>query len=347
MESTSETLLSVENLKTYFFTENGVVKAVDGVDFYIKKGEVLGLVGESGCGKSVTSYSILRLVDSPGRIVDGKINFQGRNLLELTPTEMTQVRGNKISMVFQQPQNSLNPVFTVGDQIMEVLQVHSRMDKKDAWKKAVELLGLVGIPDPERKARAYPHEMSGGQAQRVMIAMALALSPTLLIADEPTTALDVTIQAQILDLMRGLQKNFNTAVILITHDLGVIAEMADRVAVMYAGRIIEEASAVDLFAHPLHPYTQGLIASVPVLGQVKDQLDTIPGSVPNLINLPPGCRFASRCQARLSAGLSMCTECEPELSPAFENHKVRCWLYSKPNTSGASTPAQSEATVGR
>jgi oligopeptide/dipeptide ABC transporter ATP-binding protein len=323
MDSSAELLLKVENLKTYFFTENGVVKAVDGVDFYINRGEVLGLVGESGCGKSVTSFSILRLVDSPGRIVDGKVHFQGRNLLELKPEEMTMVRGNNISMIFQQPQNSLNPVYTVGDQIMEVLQVHSKLDKKQAWERAVELLALVGIPDAASKARAYPHEMSGGQAQRVMIAMALALNPMLLIADEPTTALDVTIQAQILDLMRGLQKHMRTAVILITHDLGVIAEMADRVAVMYAGRIIEEADATGLFARPMHPYTQGLIASVPVLGQVKDQLDTIPGNVPNLINLPPGCRFAARCPKRKS----ICDQQEPDLLRVAENHQVRCWLY--------------------
>lgn len=327
MTTNPDLLLQVENLKTYFYTEDGVVKAVDGVDFFVRRGEVLGLVGESGCGKSVTSFSIMRLVDRPGRIMDGRVLFEGRDLLGLGETEMGQVRGNRISMIFQQPQNSLNPVFTVGDQISEVLLIHSKMSKDDAKAKAVELLALVGIPDAEKKAEAYPHEMSGGQAQRVMIAMALALNPQLLIADEPTTALDVTIQAQILDLLRGLQANMNTAVILITHDLGVIAEMADRVAVMYAGRIIEEADVKDLFDRPLHPYTRGLISSVPVLGQVKDELDTIPGNVPNLIDLPPVCRFVSRCEECTERRLDICNNQEPDLLEVEKNHKVRCWLY--------------------
>jgi len=253
--------------------------------------------------------------------------FEGRNVVELSEAEMVNIRGNRISMIFQQPQSSLNPVFKVGDQVAEVLRIHQRMDKTKAWERAVELLRLVGIPDPEKKANAYPHEMSGGQAQRIMIAMGLALNPQLLIADEPTTALDVTIQAQILDLMRALRTELNTAVILITHDLGVIAEMADNVAVMYAGRIVEQADVNTLFAQPMHPYTQGLIASIPVLGKVKDRLEVIPGSVPNLINLPPGCRFASRCQARLQYGLNICSESEPDLVPVRSGHAVRCWLY--------------------
>ncbi len=265
-----EPLLEVRNLKTYFFTEDGVVKAVDGVDFTVGRGEVLGLVGESGCGKSVTSLSIMRLIGIPGKVVEGEIFFEGRNLLQLSEGEMVHMRGNRMSMIFQQPQSSLNPVFKVADQVAEVLQIHQNMGKEESWNKAVELFRLVGIPDPETKAHAFPHEMSGGQAQRVMIAMALALNPQLLIADEPTTALDVTIQAQILDLMRDLRSRMDTAVILITHDLGVIAELADRVAVMYAGRIVEQTDVRTLFEHPVHPYTQGLMDSIPVLGTVKE-----------------------------------------------------------------------------
>jgi len=324
---TKQPLLDVKNLKTYFYTEDGVVKAVDGVDFTVNTGEVLGLVGESGCGKSVTSLSIMRLIGVPGKVIDGQIFFEGRNLLELSESEMVHMRGNRMSMIFQQPQSSLNPVFNVGDQVAEVLQIHQGMSKEESWEKSVDLLRLVGIPDAEKRAKSYPHEISGGQAQRVMIAMALALNPTLLIADEPTTALDVTIQAQILDLMRDLKNRMNTSVILITHDLGVIAEMADRVAVMYAGRIVEQSDVRTLFAKPLHPYTQGLIASIPILGTVKDRLEVIPGSVPNLVNLPPGCRFASRCELRVKHQLKICTEVEPDLLPVTSNHLVRCWLY--------------------
>ncbi len=327
-EKTTHPLLDVKNLKTYFFTEDGVVKAVDGVDFSVYPGEVLGLVGESGCGKSVTSFSILRLVGNPGKIVDGEIWLEQKDLLKLPESEMVHLRGKEISMIFQQPQSSLNPVFTAGDQVAEVFQIHEKLVKEKAWEEAVELLKLVGIPDSARKAKAFPHEMSGGQAQRVMIAMALALKPHLLIADEPTTALDVTIQAQILDLIRNLREKLNTAVILITHDLGVISEMADRVAVMYAGRIVEQAEVETLFDKPLHPYTQGLIASIPVLGKVAEKLDVIPGSVPNLVNLPPGCRFAPRCRSRVQYNLSICTEIEPELEIIEPDHKVRCWLYS-------------------
>ncbi len=324
---TGETILEVRDLKTYFYTEDGVVKAVDGVDFSVRAGEVLGLVGESGCGKSVSSFSILRLVGVPGRIVAGEILFEGEDILKLSKDEMVKMRGDRISMIFQQPQSSLNPVFRVGEQVAEVLQLHKGIKKQEAWKRAVELLTLVGIPDPEKKAYAYPHELSGGQAQRVMIAMALALSPKLLIADEPTTALDVTIQAQILDLISELREKTDTAVILITHDLGIIAEMADRVAVMYAGEIVEYADVEPIFDRPLHPYTQGLIGSIPVLGNVVDRLEVIPGLVPNLIDLPPGCRFEPRCLLRQKYGLEVCARHEPRLVEVAKDHTVRCWLY--------------------
>ena len=334
----NQPLLDVQNLKTYFYTEDGIVKAVDGVDFSVYPGEVMGLVGESGCGKSVTSLSIMRLIGIPGKVVDGEIFFEGRDLLKLSEAEMVDMRGNRISMVFQQPQSSLNPVFKVGDQVAEVLQIHQNMGRAESWEKAVDLLHLVGIPDPEEKAHSYPHEMSGGQAQRVMIAMALALNPQLLLADEPTTALDVTIQAQILDLLRDLRTRMGTSVILITHDLGVIAEMADRVAVMYAGRIVEQAEIDSVFEKPLHPYTQGLIASIPVLGQIKDRLDVIPGSVPNLISLPPGCKFAPRCRARVEHELQICTEIEPDLLEVLPKHTVRCWLYQSQEEQGHTAP---------
>lgn len=327
----NQPLLQVSGLVTRFFTEDGVVKAVDGVDFHVNRGEVLGLVGKSGCGKSVTALSIMQLVGIPGRIVSGEIQFNNRNLRSLSDTQMQDIRGNQISMIFQQPQSSLNPVFNVGEQLTEVFHIHRDIDKKDAWDKAVNLLRIVGIPDPEQKAFAYPHEMSGGQAQRVMIAMALALRPELLIADEPTTALDVTIQAQILDLMRDLRTQMGTAVILITHDLGVVAEIADRVAVMYAGKIVEQATVTNLFDRPLHPYTQGLINSIPVLGEVKDRLDVIEGIVPNLIDLPPGCSFAPRCRARRDHGLQICTKIGPELKPVETGHHVQCWLYHNNN----------------
>jgi oligopeptide/dipeptide ABC transporter ATP-binding protein len=331
-------LLEVHNLKTYFYTEDGIVKAVDGVDFSVYPGEVLGLVGESGCGKSVTSLSIMRLIGIPGKVIEGSIAFEGRDLLLLSESEMVDMRGNRMSMIFQQPQSSLNPVFKVGDQVAEVFQIHQNMGKEESWERAVDLLRLVGIADPDKKAHAFPHEMSGGQAQRVMIAMALALNPQLLIADEPTTALDVTIQAQILDLMRDLRTRMGTSVILITHDLGVIAELADRVAVMYAGRIVEESNIDTIFKKPLHPYTQGLIASIPVLGKIKDRLDVIPGSVPNLVNLPPGCKFAPRCRSRVEYQLTVCTEVEPDLIPVLPKHTVRCWLYQSYEEKGHQAP---------
>ena len=324
---TTQPLLEIKNLKTYFYTEDGTVRAVDGVDIEVYPGEVLGIVGESGCGKSVTSLSVMRLIGQPGKIIEGEILFEGRDLLNLSDIEMMSVRGNRISMIFQQPQTSLNPVFRVGEQIGEVLNIHQDFGKEAAQKRTIDLLKQVGIPDPERRAEAFPHELSGGMAQRVMIAMALACVPDLLIADEPTTALDVTIQAQILDLMRNLRSQLGSAVILITHDLGVIAEMADRVAVMYAGQIVEQSAVRTLFKEPLHPYTQGLIGSTPVLGRVRDKLDVIPGSVPNLINLPVGCRFAPRCRARVNHNLTVCTEKEPDLIPVGEGHRVRCWLY--------------------
>jgi oligopeptide/dipeptide ABC transporter ATP-binding protein len=320
-------LLEVKNLKTYFFTEDGVVKAVDGVDFKVFPGEVLGLVGESGCGKSVSLLSVMRLIDKPGKIVQGEVFFDDRDLLKLTESDMTQVRGNRMSMIFQQPQTALNPVFNVGDQIAEVLDIHLDMGKESMHKRVIELLEKVGISEPERRALAFPHELSGGMAQRIMIAMALACEPELLIADEPTTALDVTIQAQILNLVRALRNEFNAAVVLITHDLGVIAEMAERVAVMYAGRVVEQADVKTLFARPLHPYTIGLLGSIPVLGKIKEHLDVIPGNVPNLIDLPPGCRFASRCHVRKENQLQACTEIEPDLIEIAAGHSVRCWLY--------------------
>jgi len=325
--SNNKPLLEVKGLKTFFYTEDGVVRAVDGVNFEVYPGEVLGLVGESGCGKSVTSLSIMRLISKPGRVDAGEILLDGENLLNLPEEEMIKVRGNRISMIFQQPQTALNPVFKVGDQLAEVLNVHQDVGKDAGWKRAVALLKMVGVPDPERRAEAYPHELSGGMAQRVMIAMALACVPELLIADEPTTALDVTIQAQILDLMRDMRREMGTSVILITHDLGVVAEMAERVAVMYAGEIVEQTDVNSLFDEPLHPYTQGLIGSIPVLGEIKEKLDVIPGSVPNLVNLPPGCRFAPRCQARVKHALTICTDVKPELEEVKSGHQVRCWLY--------------------
>ena len=334
--SNSKPLLEVKGLKTYFYTEDGVVRAVDGVNFEVYPGEVLGLVGESGCGKSVTSLSIMRLISKPGRVDAGEILLDGEDLLKLPEDEMIKVRGNRISMIFQQPQTALNPVFKVGDQLAEVLNVHQDMGREAGWNRAVALLKMVGVPDPERRAEAYPHELSGGMAQRVMIAMALACVPELLIADEPTTALDVTIQAQILDLIRDMRKEMGTSVILITHDLGVVAEMAERVAVMYAGEIVEQTDVQLLFDEPLHPYTQGLIGSIPVLGEIKDKLDVIPGSVPNLVNLPPGCRFAPRCQARFKHGLNICTEQDPDLEDIKPGHKVRCWLYQ--NAEGHTAP---------
>ena len=329
MTDNNDVLLDIRDLRTYFYTQDGVVKAVDGVSFHVKRGEVVGLVGESGCGKSVTSFSVLRLVGYPGKIVSGEILFDGRDILKLSEKEITALRGDRISMIFQQPTSCLNPVFDAGFQLGEVAEIHQHVTKrKESRARAVDLLRMVGIPDPERRVNSYPHELSGGMAQRVMIAMALACYPDLLIADEPTTALDVTIQAQILDLMRNLHQNMGTSIILITHDLGVVAEMCQRVATMYAGQIVEETDVKTLFNEPKHPYTIGLIGSIPVLGQVKDELDIIPGNVPNLIDLPAGCRFAPRCRARIEHNLGdICFQEEPQLKPVAPNHTVRCWLY--------------------
>jgi oligopeptide/dipeptide ABC transporter ATP-binding protein len=320
-------LLEIKGLRTSFYTRDGVVRAVDGIDFHVDRGEIMGLVGESGCGKSVTSLSILRLVSKPGRIDAGEIVFDGQDLLKLKEDDMRKIRGDRISMIFQQPTSSLNPVWDVGRQIEEVLRIHRGMKGKVARARALELLKMVGIPDPERRLSNFPHEMSGGMAQRVMIAMALACEPELLIADEPTTALDVTIQAQILDLMRTLRDETGTAIVLITHDLGVVAEMCDRVAVMYAGEIVEHADTVALFRRPKHPYTKGLIGSIPVVGSVQDELSVIPGNVPNLIDLPKGCRFAPRCTARIEEEVAIAMEVHPSLLPIGTGHDVRCWLY--------------------
>ncbi|MDF2735181.1 MAG: putative transporter ATP-binding protein [Chloroflexota bacterium] len=320
-------LLEVKGLRTSFFTRDGIVRAVDGIDFHVDRGEIMGLVGESGCGKSVTSLSIMRLIAKPGRIEGGEILFDGQDLLKLSDDDMRKIRGDRISMIFQQPTSSLNPVWDVGRQIEEVLRIHRGMKGKLAHSRAEELLKMVGIPDPARRLKNFPHEMSGGMAQRVMIAMALACEPELLIADEPTTALDVTIQAQILDLMRNLRDETGTAIVLITHDLGVVAEMCDRVAVMYAGEIVEHTDVTSLYRRPLHPYTQGLIGSIPVVGAVKDELAVIPGNVPNLIDLPRGCRFAPRCATKIEEDVAIANEVHPLLRPVDPGHQVRCWLY--------------------
>jgi oligopeptide/dipeptide ABC transporter ATP-binding protein len=325
-----ERLLEVRGLKTHFDTRQGVVKAVDGADFHVNRGEVLGLVGESGCGKSVTSLSIMGLVPNPGKVVAGEILFAGKNIAVMKASEVRDLRGEHISMIFQQPSSALNPVYRAGAQIKEVFELHRDWSSEVEEQKVIEMLAKVGIPDPQRRAASYPHELSGGMAQRIMIAMALACEPELLIADEPTTALDVTIQAQILDLIRDLQQKSKTAVILITHDLGIVAEMADRVAVMYAGEIVEEADVRTMFRNPLHPYTKGLIGSIPVLGAMRDRLDVIPGVVPSMIDLPAGCRFAPRCGPRVEHGLQICTQQEPDLREVEDGHKARCWLYFGP-----------------
>jgi len=326
-----ERLLDVHDLHTSFRTSDGVVRAVDGVDFHVDRGEILGLVGESGCGKSVTSLSLMGLVAKPGKVDGGQVIFDGQDLLTLSPNELRAMRGDRISMIFQQPTSSLNPVYNVGRQIGEVLELHRKMKRGPARERAGEMLRMVGIPDPVSRLAAFPHSLSGGMAQRVMIAMALALEPELLIADEPTTALDVTIQAQILDLMRDLQRETGTAIILITHDLGVVAEMCDRVAVMYAGEIVEQTDVSTLFDRPRHPYTRGLIGSIPVVGAVREELSVIPGNVPNLIDLPKGCRFAPRCASRVAEDNAMALDVHPGLHPLEPGHDVRCWLYHDAN----------------
>ena len=321
----SETLLKVENLKTYFHTDGGVAQAVDGISFVLRKGETLGLVGESGCGKSVTSLSVMRLIpDPPGKIVEGQIFFKGRDILRLSEAKMRSVRGNDIAMIFQEPMTSLNPVFTCGFQIDEAVIRHQGLNRDAARVKTVDMLKRVGIPDPEGRANEYPHQLSGGMRQRVMIAMALSCNPDLLIADEPTTALDVTIQAQILELLEALQREFGMAVLMITHDLGVIAGVADRVAVMYAGKIVEASDVEHIFADPRHPYTQGLLESIPKLTERKDRLSVIPGTVPDATQFPSGCRFSPRC-ARAEA---VCHESEPPLLQidVDSEHTVACWF---------------------
>ncbi len=321
--TTNQPLLEVKGLKTYFFTEDGVVQAINGVDFTINQGEIMGLVGESGSGKSVTSLSIMRLLPASGKIMEGQVLFQNRDLVQEPEGEIVKLRGNEISMIFQQPTSCLNPVFRIGDQVAEVLMVHDHLSKKAAWAQAIEMFRKVGIPAPERRAMAFPHEISGGQAQRVMIAMALASQPKLLIADEPTTALDVTIQAQILDLMRTLRDETGTTILLITHDMGVIAEMCDNVGVMYAGQIVEYTDVEALFDLPLHPYTEGLLAAIPVLGEMKETLAVIPGSVPNLLHLPTGCKFAPRCPYVKE---EICIKETPELREVMPGHQARCYM---------------------
>jgi len=321
-----KTLLEIKNLKTHFFTHEGTVKAVDGVSFKINQGETLGIVGESGSGKSVTALSVMRLIPHPpGKIVGGEIYFEGKNLLKLDDKEIRKMRGKKISMIFQEPMTSLDPVFTIGHEIGEVIQLHQGSSKEEARKKSIEILKVVGIPDVEKRIDNYPHELSGGMRQRVMIAMALSCNPTLLIADEPTTALDVTIQAQILRLINDLKDKFGASVMLITHDLGVIAEMCDNVAVMYAGNIVEYTDVYTLFNNPLHPYTKGLIKSMPRMNVEAEHLDVIPGMVPNLLDLPSGCPFHPRCDL----SFKKCVEEMPELIEIENSHLVRCHLIKK------------------
>ncbi|MFQ5702581.1 MAG: ABC transporter ATP-binding protein [Gemmatimonadales bacterium] len=319
-------LLSIRDLRTYFATDDGEARAVDDVSFDLYEGETLGIVGESGCGKTATALSILRLIEHPGRIMEGsKIRYAGRNLLLLKPRDLRAIRGAEISMIFQEPATSLNPVLTVGTQISETLRAHLDITRKDARDRAVELLSMVGIAEPEKRVRYYPHELSGGMQQRVMIAMALSCSPKILIADEPTTALDVTIQAQILDLLLELKQRLGMAMILITHDLGIVAGVADRVAVMYAGRLVEHAPTKRLFESPEHPYTRALLRAIPRLDQPVDRLAVIPGSVPPATDWPPACRFHPRC----SRAWELCSSKEPELESIDPGHQSRCWLAQR------------------
>ncbi|PNU19490.1 ABC transporter ATP-binding protein [Geothermobacter hydrogeniphilus] len=314
-------LLEIHNLKTYFHSGPETLKAIDGIDITIDAGETLALVGESGCGKSMTALSILRLVPEPGRIAEGRIEFSGEDLLLLPEEEIRRIRGNRIAMIFQEPMTSLNPVFRVGDQIFEVLRLHRGMNRREATSAAARLLEQVGIPEPKQRLLDYPHQLSGGLRQRVMIAMALACDPQLLIADEPTTALDVTIQAQIMDLLAELKSSRDMATLLISHDLGVVAENADRVAIMYAGLIVETATTTSLFGNPLHPYTRGLLSCIPRLGDVRERLDPIPGQVPDVRNLPAGCSFRDRCPEAFGP----CVEGCPPLREVEPGHWARCW----------------------
>ena len=321
-------LVEVKSLKTYFRTEESIVKAVDDVSFQIEKGQTVCVVGESGCGKSVTALSMMRLVSAPGEIAGGEIFYQGQNLLSLDKKEMKRLRGKDISMIFQEPMSSLNPVFTVGEQITETILEHEAVTKLEAYERAIELITLVGIPRPKEIMESYPHELSGGMLQRIMIAIALSCNPQLLIADEPTTALDVTIQAQILDLLRRIKKEFNMAILMITHDLGVVAEMADYVVVMYAGKVIEQGPVLELFKNPKHPYTKGLLKSKPVLGQRKDRLYSIPGQVPNLADLENSCYFHDRCEHCME----ICKVKMPALKQDQNGQSVACFLYEEVKT---------------
>ncbi len=321
----AEALLSVRNLKTYFYTDEGVVRAVDGLSYDLQRGETLGVVGESGCGKSVHALSIMRLIPTPpGRIIDGQILFEGRNLLALSDEEMRRIRGNRIAMIFQEPMTSLNPVLTIGEQIAEAVILHQKLDKRAAWERAIEMLDRVKIPLARERVKDYPHQFSGGMRQRVMIAMALSCNPSILIADEPTTALDVTIQAQILDLMRELQQEFGMSIIFITHNLGVVAEMCDNVVVMYAGRPVEHTDVRRIFKDPKHPYTWGLLHSVPKLYVRQERLIPIEGQPPSLIDLPPGCPFAPRCPFVME----VCVQEDPPDFPVGPDHTAKCYLYS-------------------
>jgi oligopeptide/dipeptide ABC transporter ATP-binding protein len=325
MDNHATEMLSVRDLKTYFSTEKGVVKAVDGISFSLDYGDTLGIVGESGCGKSITARSLMRLVPPPnGKIVSGQVLLDGKDLLKFSKDQMRKIRGLEISMIFQDPMTSLNPVFRVGDQLSEAIRLHQNISKKDSWSESIEMLKKVGIPSPEHRITNYPHQLSGGMRQRVMIAMALSCKPKLLIADEPTTALDVTIQAQIMYLLNELKRETGSSIILITHDMGIIAEMTQKVIVMYAGRIVESAEVKKLFACHYHPYTDGLLRSIPRLdSRKKEKLSVIPGTVPSMLSLPQGCKFSNRC----TKSFDKCRESEPDLYQVDENHHVRCWLY--------------------
>ena len=326
MENTNNNILEIKNLHTYFYTDSGVIKSVDGVDIELREGSTLGIVGASGSGKSVTALSVMGLLmGTTGKVAEGEILFEGRDLTKLDDEERRKMRGEKISMIFQEPMTSLNPVMKIGDQITECILMHNNISKQEAWDKAVEMLKLTGVPRVERMMKEYPFQLSGGQRQRVMIAMALVCKPKILIADEPTTALDVTIQAQILDLMENLKQKTGTSILFITHDLGVVAEVCDDVVVMYSGRVVEKGDVRSIFASPSHPYTRGLLASIPKLGECAEELESIPGNVPNPKYMPQGCKFAPRC----SCAFDKCREEEPGFYDVGEGHMSRCWLCEK------------------
>lgn len=326
MENTNNNILEIKNLHTYFYTDSGVIKSVDGVDIELREGTTLGIVGESGSGKSVTALSVMGLLmGTTGKVAEGEILFEGRDLTKLDDEERRKMRGEKISMIFQEPMTSLNPVMKIGDQITECILMHNNISKQEAWDKAVEMLKLTGVPRVERMMKEYPFQLSGGQRQRVMIAMALVCKPKILIADEPTTALDVTIQAQILDLMENLKQKTGTSILFITHDLGVVAEVCDDLVVMYSGRVVEKGDVRSIFASPSHPYTRGLLASIPKLGECAEELESIPGNVPNPKYMPQGCKFAPRC----SCAFDKCREEEPGFYDVGEGHMSRCWLCEK------------------